>query len=101
METEILATRKDAADSYGESIYTKMIKAGHRTYFLDVKTTRANDHFISITELRKKTTANGEQVNERNKVFVYEEDLDKFIDGMNEVLDEIKKMGCLGDKRLK
>ena len=101
METEILATRKDAVESYGESVYTKMIKAGHRTYFLDVKTTRSNDHFISITELRKKTTANGEQVNERNKVFVYQEDLEKFVDGMNEVLDEIKKMCHYGDSCLK
>ena len=57
-------------DGYGESVYTKMVKAGHRTYFIDVKTTRSNDLFLSITELRKKITPTG-AINERNKVFVY------------------------------
>lgn len=72
-------------DGYGESVFTKMIKAGHRTYFIDVKTTRQNDYFMSLTELRKKITPTG-AVNERNKVFVYQEDLEKFTDGLNEVL---------------
>ena len=72
-------------DGYGESVFTKMVKAGHRTYFIDVKTTRSNDYFLSITELRKKITPTG-TVNERNKVFVYQEDIDKFTESMEEVL---------------
>ncbi len=72
-------------EGYGESVFTKMIKAGHRTYFIDVKTTRQNDYFMSLTELRKKITPTG-TVNERNKVFVYQEDIEKFTDGLEEVL---------------
>lgn len=72
-------------DGYGESVFSKMVKAGHRTYFIDVKTTRSNDYFLSITELRKKNTPTG-QVNERNKVFIYQEDIDKFANSMEEVL---------------
>ena len=80
-------------DGFGESVFTKMIKAGHRTYFIDVKTTRANDHFISITELRKKITAGG-TVNERNKVFIYQEDFGKFVNGLKDVLDYVQSVGC-------
>ena len=95
MESEFLSTRKDSVESYGESVFTKMIKAGHRTYFIDVKTTRANDHFISITELRKKILADGSTVNERNKVFIYQEDFDKFVGGLKEVLDYAQQIGCV------
>jgi hypothetical protein len=77
-------------DGYGESVYTKMIKAGHRTYFLDVKTTRSKDYFISITELRKKNVSDG-SVTERNKVFIYEEDLEKFADGIQEVIQYMRE----------
>lgn len=84
----ISATEMDshiANDGYGESVFSKMVKAGHRTYFIDVKTTRANDYFLSITELRKKNTPSG-PVNERNKVFIYQEDIEKFAESMEEVL---------------
>ena len=93
MELENLTVKVDSAESYGESVFTKMIKAGHRTYFIDVKTTRANDHFISITELRKKITAGG-TVNERNKVFIYQEDFGKFVNGLKDVLDYVQSVGC-------
>ena len=78
------------SDGYGDSVYTKMIKAGHRTYFLDVKTTRSKDYFMSITELRKKNVADG-SVTERNKVFIYEEDLEKFADGIQEVIQYMRE----------
>ena len=78
------------SDGYGESVFTRMVKAGHRTYFIDVKTTRQSDYFLSITELRKKITRDGNVVNERNKVFVYQEDIEKFADGMAEVIDYIR-----------
>lgn len=92
MESEIL-TEKSEVESYGDTVYTKMIKAGHRTYFIDVKTTRSNDHFISITELRKKITADG-FVNERNKVFVYQENFGKFVSGLKDVLEYVQSVGC-------
>lgn len=99
MESEFLTAKNDVVEGYGESVFTKMIKAGHRTYFIDVKTTRANDHFISITELRKKITPNG-FVNERNKVFVYQEDFSKFVGGLKEVLDYVQTVGCTVDQDL-
>ena len=78
-------------DGYGDSVFTKMIKAGHRTYFIDVRTTRANDYFLAITELRKRITSKG-VVNERNKVFVYQEDMEKFTEGLAEVVDYMRSV---------
>ena len=86
-------------EGYGESVFTKMIKAGHRTYFIDVKTTRSNDYFLSVTELRKKITQDGSTVNERNKVFVYQEDIDKFTEGLNEVIDYIRSVSPLASDK--
>lgn len=79
------------SEGYSESAFSRMIKAGHRTYFIDVKTTRQDDYYLSITELRKKITRQGEVVTERNKVFVYQEDIDKFTDSMAEVVEYLRK----------
>ena len=79
------------SEGYSESVFSRMIKAGHRTYFIDVKTTRQDDYYLSITELRKKITHQGEVVTERNKVFVYQEDIDKFTDSMAEVVEYLRK----------
>lgn len=78
----------ESAEGYGDSLFSKMVKAGHRTYFIDVKTTRQRDYFLSLTELRKRITPNG-IVNERNKVFVYQEDFDKLGEALKETLDFI------------
>ena len=84
-------------DGFGESVFTKMIKAGHRTYFIDVKTTRSEDYFMTITELRKKNVGDG-SVTERNRVFIYEEDLEKFADGIQEVIQYMRERVGESDK---
>ena len=78
-------------ESFGDSVFTKLIKAGHRTYFIDVKTTRSKDYFLAVTEVRKKITANG-IVNERNKVFVYQEDMEKFTEGLAEAVEYLRSV---------
>ena len=95
MLTESSTGLQHSSDNFGESIFSKMIKAGHRTYFLDVKETRNKDYFMTITELRKKTTDkkttdNGVE-NERNKIFLYQEDFEKFAKGFNDALDFVKR----------
>ena len=78
-------------ESFGDSVFTKIIKAGHRTYFIDVKTTRSKDYFLAVTEVRKKITASG-IVNERNKVFVYQEDMEKFTEGLAEAVEYLRSV---------
>lgn len=71
-----------------ESLFSKRIKAGkRRTYFFDVRTTRGNDYFITITESKKRFDDNGY---DRHKMFLYKEDFNKFIAALNETVDHVK-----------
>ena len=78
-------------EGYGEQILTKAVKAGRRTYFFDVRATRANDYFLTITESRKKNNADGSVTFDRHKIFLYKEDFVKFSDGLSEVIEFIRK----------
>lgn len=71
-----------------ESLFSKRIKAGkRRTYFFDVRATRGNDYFITITESKKRFDDNGY---DRHKMFLYKEDFNKFIAALNETVDYVK-----------
>jgi hypothetical protein len=71
-----------------ESIYSKRIRAGkRRTYFFDVKATRGNDYYLTITESRKRFNDNGY---DRHKIFLYKEDFNKFIKALTEAVDYVK-----------
>lgn len=71
-----------------ESIYSKRIRAGkRRTYFFDVRATRGNDFYLTITESRKRFTDNGY---DRHKIFLYKEDFNKFIKALTEAVDHVK-----------
>ena len=83
-------TREDAEKGGKEEIFSKSIKAGKRTYFFDVKATRKNDYFLTITESKKRFNEDGTFQFEKHKIFLYKEDFEKFTEGLNEVLDYIK-----------
>jgi Protein of unknown function (DUF3276) len=71
-----------------ESVYSKRIRAGkRRTYFFDVRATRSNDYFLTITESKKR----GDEGYERFKIFLYKEDFNKFLEALNETIDHIKQ----------
>lgn len=75
-------------DKRMESIYSKRIRAGkRRTYFFDVRATRGNDYYLTITESRKRFTGEGY---DRHKIFLYKEDFNKFIKGLIEAVDYVK-----------
>jgi len=75
-------------DKRMESIYSKRIRAGkRRTYFFDVRATRGNDYYLTITESRKKFNADGY---DRHKIFLYKEDFNKFIKALGEAVDYVK-----------
>ncbi len=77
-------------DAAGREIYSKLIRAGKRTYFFDVRTTRGNDFFLTITESRKKNNRDGSTTYDKNKIFLYKEDFDKFSDGLVEALSYVR-----------
>jgi hypothetical protein len=71
-----------------ESVYSKRIRAGkRRTYFFDVRETRGNDYYLTITESRKRFDSDGY---DRHKIFLYKEDFNKFIKGLGEAVDYVK-----------
>lgn len=71
-----------------DSVFSRKIRAGRRrTYFFDVRTTKSNDYYLTITESKKRNDNNGY---ERHKVFVYKEDFNKFLSELTDVVDYIK-----------
>ena len=73
-----------------DKIYTKAVKAGKRTYFFDMKKTRNEDFYLTITESKRKVDVEGVQNFEKHKVFLYKEDFEKFTEGLTEVINYIK-----------
>lgn len=84
MEDSVKKIQVEGGDK--EILYSKTIKAGKRIYYLDVKKNLKDDLFLAVTESKKVQPKNGTQVSfEKHKIFLYKEDFDKFMDGMNEV----------------
>lgn len=80
-----------------DDVYSKVVRAGKRTYFFDVKSTRGRDLYMTITESKKHTAEDGSVSFEKHKLFLYKEDFAKFKDGMEEVLAEIDRLRATGD----
>jgi Protein of unknown function (DUF3276) len=75
-------------DKKMESVYSQRIRAGkRRTYFFDIRETRGNDYYLTITESRKRFNEDGY---DRHKIFLYKEDFNKFLKGMTEAIDYVK-----------
>jgi hypothetical protein len=80
------------ADGAGrEEIHSKAVRAGKRTYFFDVKATRRNDYYLTITESKKRFNRDGKFFYEKHKLFLYKEDFDKFADSLNEIIAFIRE----------
>ncbi len=84
--------RKGSMENDREEIYSIPVKAGKRTYFFDVKATRNNDYYLTITESKKRFEDDGSRNFEKHKIFLYKEDFDKFSEGLQEVLEYTKKL---------
>ena len=74
-----------------EEIFSKSVRAGKRTYFFDVKTTRRNDYYLTLTESKKRFNRDGRFYFEKHKIFLYKEDFEKFTDGLTEAIGYIKE----------
>ena len=72
-----------------EEIFTKVVRAGKRTYFFDVKATRKDDYYLTITESKKRLGKEGKVFYEKHKIFLYKEDFDKFTEGLKDAVSYI------------
>ncbi len=84
----------DKQDGYereeNNDVYSKSVRAGKRTYFFDVKATKSDDYYLTITESKKRIGKDGRFFYDKHKIFLYKEDFDKFAEGLQEVVDYIK-----------
>ncbi|MFZ2905424.1 MAG: DUF3276 family protein [Cyclobacteriaceae bacterium] len=72
-----------------DEIYSAKVKAGKRTYFFDVKSTRSNDYYLTITESKKRFKDDGFTY-EKHKIFLYKEDFNKFVEALNNTVNHVK-----------
>lgn len=79
-----------AMERSGDDVYSKPVRAGKRTYFFDVKATKGNDYYLTITESKRRVEKDGRFVYDKHKIFLYKEDFEKFTDSLSEVIEFIK-----------
>ena len=79
-----------AFERSGDDVYSKPVRAGKRTYFFDVKATKGNDYYLTITESKRRVERDGRFVYDKHKIFLYKEDFEKFTESLAEVIDFIK-----------
>ena len=84
---EVVAEKEEKTGK--EEIFTKVVRAGKRTYFFDVKATRRDDYYLTITESKKRLGKEGKVFYEKHKIFLYKEDFDKFSEGLKDAVEYI------------
>jgi hypothetical protein len=81
---------KDVGSKFKQEIYSRVIRAGKRTYFFDVKSTRNDEYYLTITESIKQVENNEKIVYEKHKIFLYNEDFERFMNCLEDVIDYIE-----------
>lgn len=76
-------------ESGKNEIYSQRVRAGKRTYFFDVKSTRSNDYYLTITESKRRYKEEG-YFYEKHKIFLYKEDFEKFMEALHATIDHVK-----------
>jgi len=81
----------DLQERNGDDVYSKPVRAGKRTYFFDVKATKNNDYYLTITESKRRVDKDGRFVYDKHKIFLYKEDFEKFSQGLEEIINYIRE----------
>lgn len=82
---------EDQKNNGREEIFSEVVKAGKRTYFFDVKSTRSNDYYLTITESKKRNNKDdGGFTYEKHKIFLYKEDFHKFVEALTNTMNHVK-----------
>ena len=82
--------RNDEQKDFRENIFTKSVRAGKRTYYLDVKETKNGERYVTITERKRRYNNDGSYKVEKHKIFLYQEDFDDFADALDDTIDFIQ-----------
>ncbi len=80
-------------DNERDEVFSKAVRAGKRTYFFDVKSTRAEDYYLTITESKRRFNNETQKFFfEKHKLFLYKEDFEKFAAGLQEAVNKVKEL---------
>ena len=90
MRTDQLDNQNEFDRAEIEDLFSNVVKAGKRTYFFDVKATRSDEYYLTITESKKRMGKDGNMFYEKHKIFLYKEDFDNFMGGLTEAVNFIK-----------
>ncbi len=88
---QIHTKKSQDGSRFREEVFSKIIRAGRRTYFFDVKATRGNEFYLTITESKKQSDYNEPAYYEKHKIFLYKEDFERFSEGLREILEYIEE----------
>ena len=86
-----LKTDEVVTEQRRDEIHSNAVRAGKRTYFFDVKTTRSDEYYLTITESKKRYSDNGKFHYEKHKIFLYKEDFEKFAESLQDIVSYIQK----------
>ena len=89
--------RGDRRDRREDDVHTTAVRAGKRTYFFDIRSTRGKDLYLTITESKRQTNASGDVTYQKHKLFLYKEDFEKFSDGLKETLSMVAELQASGE----
>jgi hypothetical protein len=92
-----LNVQSDMENDKNGEVYSKVVRAGKRTYFFDVKATKGNDLYITLTESKKTYDDDGRDNYQKHKIFLYKEDFEKFKEGLDDVLAKIESLKSPGE----
>jgi hypothetical protein len=82
---------RNSDSKFNQEIHSKVVRAGKRTYFFDVKSTRNEEYYLTITESKKRFEDNGNFHYEKHKIFLYKEDFQKFTECLQGIIDFINE----------
>lgn len=82
---------KNRSNYNKNEVFSKSLRAGKRTYFFDVKSTKNDEYYLTITESKKRFDDSGKSFFEKHKIFLYQEDIDSFMENFNDVISFIKE----------
>ena len=82
---------EDKNNKNRDDIFSKSVRAGRRTYFFDVRSTRADDYYMTITESKRHTKEDGSVFYQKHKIYLYKEDFESFLESFKEVKDFVIK----------
>ena len=82
---------KTFSNEASDEVYSESVRAGKRTYFFDVKSTKGNDYYITVTESRRKVERDGSFSYDKHKIFLYKEDFEKFGEAFHKAIEFVKE----------